>query len=130
MEKFTEQFKNYACEGDTISVESCGFDVTARIVRDEDAHINEYEWPDDSIKAQASWWNDEWFYCGIVLSVSYRGLMLDEHAASLWGIECNFDPAVGNDYLRVVANELLPEAITRGREQLDKACTYFQKFGC
>jgi len=37
----------------------------------------------------AAWKNDEWYYCGVILSVAIDGIVLDDHAASLWGIEAN-----------------------------------------
>jgi len=49
-------------------------------------------WRDRFDKAQkhaervmAAWKNDEWFYCGIILSVAIDCLTLDRFAASLWG---------------------------------------------
>lgn len=71
-----------------------------------------------------AWRNDEWFYCGIVLRVTKwvyvegrvgEEVEISSHAASLWGIECNY-PAHSrnknpNSYLTTVANELLDEAI-------------------
>ena len=66
-----------------------------------------------------AWRGDEWFYCGIVLSVAFEGVTLDTHAASLWGIEANY-PDSDNAYLTDVANELLPEALDAGRAVLAK----------
>jgi hypothetical protein len=63
------------------------------------------------------WRKGEWFYCGIVLSVSLEGVQLATHAASLWGTEANY-PGADNSYLTEVANELLPEAIAVARETL------------
>jgi hypothetical protein len=68
-------------------------------------------------KAEAvmeAWRKGEWFYCGIVLSVERDSIELDRHAASLWGVECNY-PGTDNSYLTTVANELLPEALEAGR---------------
>ena len=45
-----------------------------------------------------AWANDEWRYVGVVLQVSRAGIVLDEHAASLWGIEANY-PGSDNSYL-------------------------------
>lgn len=58
-----------------------------------------------------AWCNDEWHWCGVVLSVSIESddgddIELSGHAASLWGIESN-----GGDYLIEVANELVDEAL-------------------
>ena len=68
-------------------------------------------------KAEAvmeAWRKGEWFYCGIVLSIERDGIELDDHAASLWGVECNY-PRTDNSCLTIVANELLPEALNAGR---------------
>ena len=70
------------------------------------------------LDARKAWFNDEWFYCGIMLSVSYKGIVLDSNAASLWGIEANY-PGSDNKYLTEIANELLPEALQAGKEILD-----------
>lgn len=57
-----------------------------------------------------AWCADEWWYVGIILSVEYNGKELTDHAASLWGIECNY-PGSDNSYLLEVANDLLSEAL-------------------
>jgi hypothetical protein len=135
---FTECFDAFACEGDTIRCEVEGFTLTARIVADDcpDAPDQRQDgfWPSlykdapgfigpgngfrqrfakAHAKAEAvmeAWRKGEWFYCGIVLSVERDGIELDSHAASLWGVECNY-PGTDNFYLTSVANELLPEAL-------------------
>ena len=112
---FTEKFDSFVCEGDSLTCEAQGFTVTARLVRDDcgDAPDQRQDgfWPSlykdaagfigagngwrdrfDAAQARAeaimaAWRKDEWFYCGIVLSVSLEGVILDDHAASLWGIE-------------------------------------------
>ena len=66
-----------------------------------------------------AWRKDEWFYCGIVLSVAFEGVLLDDYAASLLGIEANY-PDSDNAYLTDVASELLPEALDNGRAILAK----------
>lgn len=70
-----------------------------------------------------AWREDEWFYCGIVLTVSRAGIILDDHAASLWGIEANY-PDSDNAYLTDVANELLPEALDAARAALATLCAW------
>lgn len=66
-----------------------------------------------------AWCDDEWHYCGVVLSVSRAGVTLDDHAASLWSIETNY-PGSDNSYLSEVADELLPEALDVARAVLAK----------
>jgi len=121
---FTTQFDSYACAGDTIETSVDGFDVTARIEYDQDYRIDDDDChnPDQDvtgcddeqqaklIEAREAYFRDEWTYCGVVLSVSRNGVELDDHAASLWGIEMNY-PGSDNSYLTDVANQLLNEAI-------------------
>ncbi|MBU1286512.1 MAG: hypothetical protein KJ871_02175, partial [Alphaproteobacteria bacterium] len=66
-----------------------------------------------------AWRKDEWFYCGIVLAIECEGVELDDHTASLWGIEANY-PGSDNAYLSDVADELLPEALAAGRTALKR----------
>jgi hypothetical protein len=67
-----------------------------------------------------AWKQDEWFYCGIVISVWRGCVCLSGNAASLWAIECNYPARLksqdNNHHLRDVANELLAEAMDRAEE--------------
>ncbi len=72
-------------------------------------------------QALKGWCADEWRYIGIVVSVARKGVVLDSHAASLWGIELNY-PGSDNEYLAEVANELLGEALDVARATLAKLC--------
>lgn len=63
------------------------------------------------------WCADAWCYVGVVLSVSWRGILLEEHAASLWGIESDC-----GDYLTDVANELADEALNAACIALADLC--------
>ena len=142
---FADRFDSFVCAGDTIICEADGFTVMAAIVLDDcpDApdqrqdgfwtslYINDpgFIGPGNNFrerfaKAQAeaeavmeSWRNGDWFYCGIVLSVSLEGVTLDTHAASLWGVEANY-PGSDNAYLTEVASDLLPEALDAARAVL------------
>lgn len=139
---FKKGFDNYACEGDRISCEVNGFDIEARIVRDDSIdrpdERDEGFWPSRDPKAAGyvppekfdtemkkakqameAWKNDEWFYAGVVLSVSKGDIVLDDHAAALWGIECNH-PHSSNEYLSQVAEELLPEALKVGLDAVQR----------
>ena len=151
---FTQKFDDYVCLGDTISCAVDGYAVTARITHDEtpDAPDERQDgfWPslykDDAgfigsgngfrdrfAKAQAkaeavmaAWKNDEWFYCGVILSVAIEGLTLDRFAASLWGIEANY-PDSDNAYLTEVAKELLPEALEAAKAERARQCAILCK---
>lgn len=68
----------------------------------------------DDFEALKAWCDDEWSYVGVVISVSRNGVLLDDHAASLWGIECNY-PFSDNSHLTEVANELIPEALASAK---------------
>lgn len=127
--KFDGKFGPYCCEGDSIECVVEGLRIVARIIRDTDSHIDD----DDShnvdqsvtgcdaeqqrrlLAARKAWFDDEWFYCGVELSVYLDSTPLAEFAASLWSIECNY-PGSDNSYLTEVANELLPEALAVGRD--------------
>lgn len=100
------KFNSYVCPGDTITWSCEGYDFVARLERDYDTKPTDSECYDDADIQR--WKNDEWFYGGLVLSVSRNGVQLSDHAASLWGIECNFGK--DNDYLTEVAHELQGEA--------------------
>lgn len=109
------KFPDYACQGDEINWSFDGFDFVARLEYDADTR------PDDSDCYSpydfARWKNDQWFYVGVVLSVSRNGVELSNHAASLWGIECNFNETA-NLYLSEVAQELEAEAIAYARREV------------
>lgn len=155
--KFNAAFDRYACEGDSITAIIDGFTITATIHRDDcqdkpDQRDDGF-WPsmqpesagylgtvprEEYEKALAranavmdAWKKDEWFYCGIVLSVAREGVTLDDHAASLWGCECNYpknpDAASAlddypNNYLTETANELLDEALTSAKKIFTNLC--------
>jgi hypothetical protein len=146
---FTQKFDDYVCIGDSITCTVDGYTVTARIAHDDtrDAPDERQDgfWPSlykddagfigsgngwrdrfDAAQAKAervmdAWKNDEWYYCGIILSVAVDGLTLHNHAASLWGIEANY-PDSDNAYLAEVANELLSEALEAANAERARQC--------
>lgn len=109
------QFDKYACEGDRIEWTREGFDFVARLQYDTDTKPTDSECytPEDVQR----WRDDEWFYVGVVLSVSRNGVELSDHAASLWGIDCNFSDT-SNAYLSEVARELEVEALETARAEV------------
>ena len=129
---FTEQFDKYTCIGDEITCEVGSLRVTARVVYDDHTTPMDYDGPGccfDTSDAEhgeenesiiQAWKDDEWFYCGIVLSVAHADtdVLLTDHGASLWGIDCNF-PGGDNSYLSDVANELLDEAIDEANQLIE-----------
>ena len=58
---------------------------------------------------------DEWYYVGVVVTVSYKHTELG--TASLWRVDCNY-PGSDNAYLDEVAAEMLAEAVADARETL------------
>lgn len=127
---FTENFGAYACPGDSISTSLEGYYLRAYIVHDEDSHIDDDDCHNENksvtgcddeqqaklLQARQDWNLGHWFYCGIVIAVEFNGILLEDSAASLWGIECNY-PGADNSYLRDVANELVCEAMEQAREK-------------
>ena len=153
---FLTRFSDFVCEGDSIACEVAGFEIVARIERDDctDAPDQRQDgfWPslykdapgfigpgpnhrkrfaDAQAKAEAvmkAWRESQWCYCGIVLSVALEGVTLDAHAASLWGVEANY-PGSDNAYLTEVAHELLPEALDTGRASARRLCAALETSG-
>ncbi len=142
---FTKQFDRYVCEGDSITCEVGKFTATARIYRDDSGDSPDQRddgfWPsrdpesagyvdpdkfdDEYAKAEkvmAAWKNDQWFYCGVAVTVECEGVQLTrQYDSALWGIECNY-PDSDNAYLGEVANELLGEAIESAKAKLAALC--------
>tara|TARA_B110000285_G_C14577652_1_gene360686 strand:+ start:75 stop:497 length:423 start_codon:yes stop_codon:yes gene_type:complete len=132
MNQYSEKFNSYAVPDDTITAEIDGFTLTARIENDQDSTIDD----DDShnvdqsvtgcnddqqtklLAARKAWRLDQWYYCGIVISASYKGVPIWDHCASLWAIECNY-PDSDNSHLTEVANELIAEAIDQANGALE-----------
>jgi hypothetical protein len=108
------QFPAYACTGDAIKWTAQGFDLTATLEQDTDTKPADCECYDEADIRR--WKNDDWFYVGVVVSVSFNGVELSDHAASLWGIDCNFNDT-SNAYLSEVAQELQDEAIKEAKTQ-------------
>ena len=89
--------------------------LCARLVYDTDTKPTDYDcYEHEDVQR---WRNDEWFYVGVVLSVSRNGVELSNHAASLWGVDCNFSDT-SNAYLSEVARELEPEALDTARAEV------------
>ena len=111
------QFSSYACEGDFISWQKDGFNIKATLCADTDAHVNDSDCY--SFMKIKQWKNDDWFFVGVVLSVSKNDIEILDHAASIWGIECNFNKK-SNRYLSDVAREMESEALESAKVQAEK----------
>jgi hypothetical protein len=139
--QFTKKFNDYVCVGDTIEVEIEDYRFVARIAFDDDSDIDDDDChsTDQSVTGcddeqfakllenRIAWQNDQWFYGGVVVAVYYRGYLLDEYAASLWAIACNY-PDSDNEHLTEVANELLPEAIKVAKDHVTPTTEELMEF--
>lgn len=112
------QFNAYAIVGDFITWQAEGFDITARLEADIDTRPENSECY--SKKQIEAWKNDDWFFVGVVLSVSKNGVDLGDHAVSLWGIDCNFPSRKKNPniYLSECALDMQSEALESARAAL------------
>ncbi|PHR60964.1 MAG: hypothetical protein COA43_04795 [Robiginitomaculum sp.] len=147
--EFATPFDSYVCLGDSISVDIGDYTITARISHDDIAERPDQRqdgfwpslypqdagfigagngWRDRFDKEQAlaqsimdAWLNDEWYYCGIILSARIGETSLTDHAASLWGVEANL-PKSDNSYLLEVANDLLGEALKQAEIERARLC--------
>ena len=117
-----QKFNDYIVIGDYVEYTPTennprGFTIRATIMEDTDSSPHDYDcYTEEQIK---QWKNDEWFFCGIVLSVYKAGVCLSDRAASLWGIECNF-PNASNSYFSDIVRDLETEALQEGETILKK----------
>lgn len=106
--KTIPKFNSYAVPGDSIEWMHEGYKIKATLHDDTDTHVRDYDcYSKEDVQA---WKNNEWFYVGVVLSVSYNGVDLGVHLASLWGIDCNF-PGGTNAHLSECAFDMQDEAM-------------------
>jgi hypothetical protein len=137
---FNSNFGAYVCVGDFISQSIDGFTCVATIHHDDcgdkpdqrddgfwpsrDKTAAGYVLPENFDVEQAkaenimrAWKNDEWFYCGVVVTVSRADVELARE--SLWGVECNY-PDSDNSYVTGVAGEVLSEALAAARAKISE----------
>ena len=116
------KFNDYIIIGDFVEYTPTennprGFVIRATISEDCDTTPFDYDcYTEEQIK---QWKNDDWFFCGIVLSVYKAGVCVSDHAASLWGIECNFTNA-SNSRISDIVEELETEALQEAEIILQK----------
>jgi hypothetical protein len=114
------KFDKHPCPGDSIVWRNGGFTLTARIKLDDVTRPGEFDcYSEEDIKR---WEADEWCYVGIVVSAEYKGWLLEDPVASLWGLECGSADDSG-DYLSDVAAELFAEALQVAKVELAKLRT-------
>lgn len=102
------QFLSYACIGDYIEWDKNGYTIRAVLHEDVDTKPTDFDCY-SAVKIK-QWRNDEWSFCGVVLEVSFNGISLGNHCASLWGVYMNYNKR-SNRYLSEVALELESEAL-------------------
>jgi hypothetical protein len=111
------KFDKHPCPGDAIVWRNGGFTLTARIEFDGLTRPGEFDcYSEEDIE---KWESVEWCYVGIVVSAEYKGWLLEDTAASLWGLECGLAEDSG-DYLSDVAAELFAEALQVAKVELAK----------
>ena len=113
--KGEKMFSSYVCPGDSVMFEYGKFTFNVRLEYDDFSTPHELDCYSESDIAR--WKNDEWFYGGLVVSVSYNGFHLSDNIASLWGLECNFGE--DNSYLMMQAEELVKEAEEEAKNLLE-----------
>ena len=114
------RFDKHPCPGDSIVWRNGGFTLVARIKFDDATRPGEFDcYSEEDIE---KWESDEWSYVGIVVSAEYGGWLLDDTAASLWGLECGLTEDSG-DYLSEIAAAMLVEELQVAKVELAKLRT-------
>ena len=117
------KFDRYTCTGDTRTIETDGLRIVATVHPDCDSSPREFDcYTEDQI---AAFERGDWCYVGVVLSVYVDDVLLLDHAASLWGIDCNLGD--DSDYITQCADDLLSEAIAAAKAQASKLSTALAK---
>ena len=113
-------FARYACAGDSVEWQKAGLILNARLEYDGLTTPSDFWTPDsDEIEGKRlcdTWLNDEWYYIGLVISVSAivgdgNKVCLDQYAASIWGIEYHHSAERAN--LSQLVETLETEALTQ-----------------
>ena len=114
------KFNKHPCPGDSITWRNGGFTLVARIKFDDATRPREFDgYSEEDIKR---WDADEWCYVGIVVTAEYKGWLLCDPAASLWGLECGLADDSG-DYLSEIAAAMLIEELQVAKVELAKLRT-------
>lgn len=109
------KFDKHPLPGDAIVWRNGGFTLTARIKVDDATRPGEFNcYSEEDIKR---WEADEWYYVGIVVSAEYKGWLLEDPVASLWGLECGLTED-SSDYLSEIAAAMLVEELQVAKVEL------------
>ena len=114
------RFNKHPLPGDSITWRNGGVTLTARIKFDDVATPREVDCYSE--KDLRRWEADEWGYVGIVVSAEYKGWLLEDPAASLWGLECGLTED-SDDYLSEIAAAMLVEEMQVAKVELAKLRT-------
>ena len=102
------KFDKHPLPGDSITWRNGGFTLTARIKFDDATKPGEVDcYSEEDIER---WKNGDWCYVGIVVTAEYKGWLLEDPVASLWGLECGLTEDSG-DYLSEIAAAMLVEEL-------------------
>ena len=114
------KFGKHPLPGDSIVWRNGGFTLVARIKFDDAATPREVDcYSEEDIEG---WKNGDWCYVGIVVSAEYKGWLLEDPAASLWGLECGLTED-SDDYLSEIAAAMLVEELQVAKAELTKLRT-------
>jgi hypothetical protein len=114
------KFDKHPLPGDAIVWRNGGFTLTARIKCDDATRPGEFDcYSEEEIEG---WKNGDWYYVGIVVSAEYKGWLLEDPVASLWGLECGLTEDSG-DYLSEIAAAMLVEELQVAKVELAKLRT-------
>ena len=114
------RFDKYPLPGDSIVWRNGGFTLTARIKLDDATRPGEFDcYSEEDIKR---WDADEWCYVGIVVTAEYKGWLLEDPVASLWGLECGLAED-SSEYLSEIAAAMLVEELQVAKVELTKLRT-------
>jgi hypothetical protein len=107
------EFHNHIAPGDHVTRKyPGGWSITATIVPDDDSS------PDDlmgySDLDRIAWHANQWYFTGLVLSISKCGVLLDTHAASLWCIATYYRQSDDAAHFNEIFDDLEGEALGRG----------------
>ena len=111
-------FAPHIQDGDSIAFPYQGFNIVARVERDDDMTPEEKCGGDNSYSAMKlnQYRRGDWWFCGVVVNVYQDGVRLtQDYRHALWGIEANFNQR-SNLYLREVAENLAFEAVKEARD--------------
>lgn len=107
-------FDSYVCVGDSITWKKDGYTITAKIENDDFTHPENF----DCYTAQdvQDWKDDKWEFIGLVFSVSKNGVTLDDEAACMFGIDCDFS-AESSAHLNTICIDMESEVLEQAKKK-------------